>query len=554
MNVDYALVELLCKNDMMHILKNDTEYDFENKKLDSKQLTIYMKLAFIDNVEILDYLEHNLPKSFNDFEMFVLAKKINGMFHNSITLAIAKNNYKFIEILVKNFITRKEEIWDIINTVCNGHQFEIIFNKLINNNYLENIFNQNIKILIKSKSYDRYNEHKISSYIENLEIDSYFKYILDNDNKQSIIDTFIFIIYHKESIIPIHYKLTNIFDTYQQLYLDNDKTETFIIYQIIKIICSIQIREYNMKININNFKYVTKFIMNKCQVYANSTQLLDFIIEYINDIDNVKDKLLEIVKIVTDIIIDNIKINKVTHASRLLNNGKQHIIIGKLFGYNMYKCIQNDTNSSELIIKDLICHHYRRLKNNIKYDIKQSYLLKKGNLISYIDKYCDNAEVLLMKHEFSPNIKIDLITAAVITGDLAVIDYLNHIENKNFKIEFNNYEYYMCNCYICGTSSTTVLEIEKRGCSDESGEYVNLYAHCHNPYKRYHKSDYEITVNPFIKSEYRSNCECSRKLKSNKKINMKKTLMTSDIITDLMSSDIEIIKYNNYADDNFKLI
>lgn len=535
--VDYAFVELLQKNNIS--LKDDIEYNIDS--LDIRVNSIYMKLAFIDNEEVLEYLETNLLKSFNDFDIFILFKKRSDCYYNSLTLAVLRNNFKFIEVLVKNFITRKEEIWDnMLPTLRSMNSFEDRFNKLISNDYLENIYHDKIRDLARY-----YNDINAHTFLVNiLDISIRLKYILNVDDELSIVDTIKSICLHKyneDDIIKKYPVVAEIIDIYETKYTD-DITKC-IICRIVKLF------NHDKKININNFKQIIEFIMDRYPKYKQSIELLTWIMKYLNTL---QDNILDTAKIITSIIIKNTELSHnimVNGVEFICGRGIKYNIVAKLLGYNIYaEILQKPNYAPLLIITDLLAHNYRRMRAGTKYDIHNSYLLKKGNLISFVDKYFAN-NILFDKTSFpvgENDIKIDLITAAVIVGDLAVVHYLNNSYGKNFDINFDIGFNKECDCFTEDYNTFDLCDIGR----DQNKTTLQIYE---SSFKTFNKSSYKIPTNPYIKigGSYVRHCSCAKN--QNKMISGSSNKIP-DIVSDLINDDIKHIKYFNPKDDNSKLL
>lgn len=551
MNIDYELINLLFKNNLSHILdENDNkEYDICGKKVNGELLTIHMKLATITNEEILEYLNNNILKSFNKIEPFMLSVYIANMFPyrvgsyiNSFNIILYNKNYKWIEIFVKNFNNKKLKILEELTK--NNSKSEII-EILINSEYLSNEFEDFIidfiiddNIIIKNDKY----------------IPVYFKKFIKQD-------------YSVKKLESLFSKLL----VYENLTLDileNNSDFDIILNESNKRVIITDPKTYIINIILNikfgcskNYKIFVDLLINKNYLHHNMQyQLLIHLINHIMEIYNNKRSnyhiFIDVVDYITKKIIKDTPLhnNMSYYCLDFIQQGVHPVIIRKLFGYDIYSKIHSNANIiPELLIKSLVIHNFRRIRRTGAYTTKDSYLYKENNLLSYIDKYYHDPSILLQRYHFDfGNVSIDLITAAVIVGDLDVIKYLLRLHNSNCYIsseKFSTDRDCTCNKIYeedmeleCGSINYRI-DLQQELCFDKSEHTLGFIPH------------YNTFCDKYIYPEGKHHCIYSNLVyKYELSSDDKKISGFSNIISLLINSNIKEIIYHKEHEDNSKLI
>lgn len=525
MNIDYELINLLFKNNLSHILdENDNkEYDICGKKINGELLTIHMKLATITNEEILEYLDSNILKSFKEFKNFLLEVNICNQYPhkyiNSIKIMLNQKNYKFIEILVKHYNDKKPII---IQYIKYDH---ILFELALNNNYLKNEFKNEIINRMKNRHFLPSIDH-IGLYLECAD--------MKNDEK-TLLELFI----SACSFNDLTYELIEKYPIIESSLIEFNKfisptdPETYLIYKIIN-------HCYFYYINVNSFKVFINWLHDKNFLYFNDSEglalkLLNHII-YINKFGRYSDKIEESVKFIYNLILPKSPIFKNLEyiCINYIYQGCNVYIVKSLFNFDIYKHIHNSHDVAGILIEAILIYNFKRIRNNSKYHVKDSYLHKKDSLLKYVDKYYNDSSILTKKSNIKKlNLKIDLITAAIIIGDIEVIRYLNSLKYKNFKLlsPYNNYyEEEECRCFYDKKNNDRIKFYKESDYSTNFNSKFNLdnsVCECHNN---------EVEYNFVLSDE------------------QKKYNSASDIIQVLISDKIKSIKYLGGNEDNSKLV
>lgn len=463
-------------------------------------------LAYIKDDDILDYLEDNLLSVCNVFELYIIYRNPHSL--NPIDIAISQKNVRFLSILTKHFQDKKPKIWECIRKVL-----DFIY-LIAEDPYLSEEYKSNIITAFKCNYID-YNR---------LDIDTYLKYIPDEENF-GIPRLILLLIYNNTYV-------ENLVDKYPIKYVEKN-----IISQLVNSL------RPDREINIKNFTQILSFILKKYPKYNYPSNSIDDIIGLVDKCPNYN---VYVLKLILNFVIPCKSISE--YSLNLMYKGVSYGTVFKLLGYNIYERLHLNVfyDLSFVIIKDLLYHNFRRIRECTPYDIRHSYLLKKGNLITYTDKYVSNKSYLLKQCNITPEIKIDLITTAVLVGDIEVIRYLMNLYNKNFDISEKVFSM-KCNCNALSYTET-ILSVHKHLHQEESSSILYQSNENKSYYKIYNKSSYTIRGNPFVKgsseSDYLLSCECSKTLKVNK-ININNTLpKIEDLIKELMNDNINIIKYN----------
>jgi hypothetical protein len=189
--VDIELVGLLIENNLCHIFKNNDETPIKigDKTFLSKELNFPLRLATVDNENILNYLEKNITKSFPDLEPFMLIKELTkNIKYNTLDVMIRNNNHKFIECLLKNYdqsyIFKELDTKNVFEIVIkNSYIFHLVSknNELVNkfvNNYNPNFLFEPIG---KSHRDLHFRLYKYIPQKKELDYILYISYIFEHD-------------------------------------------------------------------------------------------------------------------------------------------------------------------------------------------------------------------------------------------------------------------------------------------------------------------------------------------------------------------------------------
>jgi hypothetical protein len=494
--VDIELVGLLIENNLCHIFKNNDETPIKigDKTFLSKELNFPLRLATVDNENILNYLEKNITKSFPDLEPFMLIKELTkNIKYNTLDVMIRNNNHKFIECLLKNY--DQSYIFKELDT---KNVFEIV----IKNSYIFHLVSKNNELV--NKFVNNYNPNFLFEPIGKSHRDLHFrlyKYI----HQKKELDYILYISYifehdlYGQALNKSHY--INVVEQYNLKFKPKNE-ESLLCRILLKLFGTSE--KFIHLFTIPKFSWIKKmidFLMSNFEYYYsyefNMTILTMVLLSIFNK------HSIPIVKYIHDKINSKKYYDIYFMGKRFIINNYNPRLVYTLINYNVYDEIFSNKNLyliPEVLSKIILYRGFEYIKNENKYSSKNSYLMEDNNFIEYMDKYNIDEKVLFTKTNIE-GFKLDIISIAILTNDILLIMYLTHCYNKNFRFKNDEYDdYKCCDCLRCSDESIACLTSRLISDIHMGDEFIE--------YKKYNLSSFMIYDYKIFAGISEKSCYC----------------------------------------------